>query len=88
MENTQQEQQLSPEEIAVKKQEMLDFYRDSMVYLNAQSEYEEVLLKLDEIRFKRSQIQMQYAMMAQQMEEGAESEEEEEPAKERTLKKK
>tara|TARA_R110000868_G_scaffold180604_2_gene421215 strand:- start:128 stop:391 length:264 start_codon:yes stop_codon:yes gene_type:complete len=87
MENTQQEQQLSPEEIAVKKQEMLDFYRDSMVYLNAQSEYEEVLLKLDEIRFKRSQIQMQYAMMAQQMEEGAESEEEE-PAKERTLKKK
>ena len=87
MENTQQEQQLSPEEIAVKKKEMLDFYRDSMVYLNAQSEYEEVLLKLDEIRFKRSQIQMQYAMMAQQMEEGAESEEEE-PAKERTLKKK
>ena len=87
MENTQQEQQLSPEEIAVKKQEMLDFYRDSMVYLNAQSEYEEVLLKLDEIRFKRSQIQMQYAMMAQQMEEGAESDEEE-PAKERTLKKK
>lgn len=87
MENTQQEQQLSPEEIAVKKQEMLDFYKDSMVYLNAQSEYEEVLLKLDEIRFKRSQIQMQYAMMAQQMEEGAESEEEA-PAKERELKKK
>lgn len=87
MENTQQEQQLSPEEIAVKKQEMLDFYKDSMVYLNAQSEYEEVLLKLDEIRFKRSQIQMQYAMMAQQMEEGAESEEEA-PAKERALKKK
>jgi hypothetical protein len=87
MENTQQEQQLSPEEIAVKKKEMLDFYRDSMIYLNAQSEYEEVLLKLDEIRFKRAQIQMQYAMMSQQMAEEDESEEEA-PAKERTLKKK
>ena len=88
MENTQQEQQLSPEEIAVKKKEMLDFYRDSMIYLNAQSAYEEVLLKLDEIRFKRAQIQMQYAMMSQQMAEEDESEEEEAPAKERTLKKK
>lgn len=88
MDNNQQEQQLSPEEIAVKREEMLEFYKSSMVYLKAQFEYEDMLLKLDETRFKRTNIQMQYAMMAQQM-EGREEEDdqEEELPKERQLKK-
>lgn len=88
MDNNQQEQQLSPEEIAVKREEMLEFYKSSMVYLKAQFEYEDMLLKLDETRFKRTNIQMQYAMMAQQMEgHEEEDDQEEELPKERQLKK-
>lgn len=88
MDNNQQEQQLSPEEIAVKREEMLEFYKSSMVYLKAQFEYEDMLLKLDETRFKRTNIQMQYAMMAQQMEgREEENDQEEELPKERQLKK-
>ena len=68
MQNQEQEQQLSPEEIAVKREEMLDFYKSSLVYLKSQLEYEDMLLKLDETRFKRTQIQMQYAIMANQSE--------------------
>jgi hypothetical protein len=58
----------SPEEIAVKREEMLEFYKSSLIYLKAQSEYEQMLLILDETRFKRTQIQMQYAIMANQSE--------------------
>ena len=88
MDNNQQEQQFSPEEIATKREEMLEFYKSSMVYLKAQFEYEDMLLKLDETRFKRTNIQMQYALMSQQM-EGQEEEDdnEEELPTERKLKK-
>jgi hypothetical protein len=88
MDNNQQEQQFSPEEIAAKREEMLEFYKSSMVYLKAQFEYEDMLLKLDETRFKRTNIQMQYAMMSQQMEgQEEEDDQEEELPTERKLKK-
>lgn len=74
MDNQQPEQNLTPEELAVRKEEMLKFYTDSLPYLEAQFKYEELLMKLDEVRFKRTSIQVQYAMMMQ----GPESEEEEE----------
>jgi hypothetical protein len=61
MENPQEN--LSPEELAAKKNEMLDFYKDSMPYLEAQLAYEKMLSDIDEVRFKRIQIQMQHAMM-------------------------
>jgi len=70
MENQQQEMNLSPEELATRKEEMLAFYTDSLPYLEAQFKYEEALMKLDEVRFKRTSIQMQFAMMMQQPEEG------------------
>ena len=54
---------LSPEELEIKKEEMLAFYKDSMPYLQAQFEYEELLSKIDEMRLKRTQIQMTYAQM-------------------------
>lgn len=54
---------LSPEELATKKEEMLTFYKDSMPYLQAQFEYEELLSRIDEMRLKRTQIQMTYAQM-------------------------
>jgi len=54
---------LSPEELATKKEEMLAFYKESMPYLQAQFEYEELLSRIDEMRLKRTQIQMTYAQM-------------------------
>lgn len=74
MEN-QQEREFTAEELATQKQEMLQFYTESLPYLEAQLKYEDTLMKIDEVRFKRTSIQMQYAMMAQAQQE-AELEEE------------
>lgn len=57
------EEQLSHEELVQKKEEMYQFYTESMRYLEAQYKYEELLLKIDQARFGRIQIQMQHAMM-------------------------
>ena len=64
---------LSPEELAERKEEMLRFYEESMPYLNSQLKYEKMLCEIDELRFKRSQIQMQYAMMMAPPEEKEDS---------------
>ena len=61
MENPQEN--LSPEELAAKKEEMLTFYKESMPYLEAQLAYEKMLSEIDETRLKRTQIQMAYAQM-------------------------
>ena len=75
---------LSPEELTAKKEEMLQFYEESMPYLEAQLNYEKMLSEIDEMRLKRTHIQMQYAQMMAPPEE---NEDEEEPMKKRTLKK-
>ena len=75
MEN-QQEKEFTAEELAAQKEQMLQFYTESLPYIQAQSNYEEALLKLDEIRFKRASIQMQYAMMMQGPEEPEDENEE------------
>ena len=54
---------LSPEELAARKEDMLTFYKQSMPYLEAQLEYEKMLSDIDEMRLKRTQIQMTYAQM-------------------------
>ena len=88
-EPTEQEmEQLSPDELAAKKKEMLDFYNESLPYLDAQFKYEEALMKLDEVRFKRTQIQMQFAMMMNPPEEMPEEPQANNQPKKRTLKKK
>jgi hypothetical protein len=91
MEN-QQETELTVEELMQKKEEMLQFYTESLPYLEAQAKYEKLLAEIDESRFKRTSIQMQYAMMAQQDQEHQETGErykmeEEEVSTERKLKK-
>lgn len=68
MEN-QQEQELTQEELAERKEQMLSFYTESLPYLEAQVKYETLLMQIDEARFKRSSIQMQYAMMLQSQQE-------------------
>jgi hypothetical protein len=92
MENQHNEEQLSAEQLAERKQELLKFYTDSMPYINAQYEYEKKLMELDEVRFKRTQIQIQMAMMmnpemAAQAEEEDENPVVTEAPKERKLKK-
>lgn len=67
--NQQPEMQLTPEQLEEQKEKMLEFYQNSMPYLKAQLDYEEMLLKIDEARFKRSSIQYQYAMMMAPQEE-------------------
>lgn len=95
MQNQHEEEVLSAEELTKRKEEMLKFYTDSLPYLEAQLKYEDLLYKIDEARFKRTNIQIQYAMMVQGREEAEaeaalEKEEdanEEAPVSERKLKK-
>ena len=80
--NQQQEQELSAEQLNEQKEKMLEFYRESMPYLRAQLDYEEMLLKIDEVRLKRRNIQYQSAMMANPPQEEDDQEEDtSEPAK-------
>ena len=61
--NQNPEQELTAEQLAEQKENMLTFYTESLPYLNAQLAYEELLVKIDEARFKRSNIAYQFAMM-------------------------
>jgi hypothetical protein len=76
MEN-QQEREFSADELAAQKEQMLQFYTESVPYLEAQAKYEDLLLKIEEARFKRTSIQMQYAMMAQAQQEAEHDDNEE-----------
>jgi hypothetical protein len=88
MEN-QQEKEFTAEELAAQKEQMLQFYTESLSYLEAQLKYEQTLLAIDEARFKRTNIQMQYAMMAQAQQEAVqEKEEDEEETQEESVKRK
>lgn len=68
MEN-QQEKEFTAEELAAQKEQMLQFYTESLPYLEAQLRYEQTLAGIDEARFKRTNIQMQYAMLMQAQQE-------------------
>ena len=68
MENQQEQENMSAEQLAQRKADMLNFYKDSVPYLEAQLNYEDMLLKIDEARFKRSSIAYQFAMMTQNSE--------------------
>lgn len=83
METTNQpEMEMTPEQLEEQKEKMLEFYRNSMPYLKAQLEYEQMLLSIDETRFKRSSIQYQFAMMMNpQQQEEDQQEETSEPTK-------
>lgn len=70
----EQEQELTPEQLTERKEQMLSFYTESLPYLEAQLKYESLLTSIDETRFKRTNIQMQYAMMASEMQKGPEVE--------------
>jgi len=79
--NQQPEMEMTPEQLEAQKEKMLEFYRNSMPYLRAQLDYEQMLLDIDETRFKRSSIQYQFAMMMNPQQEEGDQEESSERAK-------
>ena len=95
MENPGEERELTHEELQERKEEMKKFYDDSLPYLESQSKYEKFLTEIEEARFKRATIQIQWAniMAAQQEQDTSDREEEKEtaeqhaPTAERKLKK-
>ena len=91
MENQHVEEQLSAEELAQRKEEMKQFYDESVPYLESQAKYEKLLTEIEEARFKRANFQYQFAMMMSQRPDMNEEEQEEKTttpeSKKRTLKK-
>ena len=81
MENQQQEEQLSPEQVEARREEMKTFYETSVPYLEAQSKYEKLLTEVEESRYKRASMQMQYANMMAAAQHELEQEESEEAGK-------
>ena len=63
MENQQFNEQLSHEELEARREEMKKFYEDSVPYLEAQAKYEKLLTEVEEARYKRATMQIQYATM-------------------------
>jgi hypothetical protein len=86
MSNQHEEQELTQEELAARKEEMKAFYDDSLPYLESQAKYEKFLTEIEEARFKRATIQMQWAniMAAQQEQDTSDREEEKETAEQST----
>jgi threonyl-tRNA synthetase len=63
MKNQQNEEQLTPEELDARRDEMKQFYEKSLPYLEAQSKYEKLLTEIEEARYKRATMQLNYAGM-------------------------
>jgi threonyl-tRNA synthetase len=63
MENQHNEEQLSPEQLEARRDEMKQFYEKSLPYLESQSKYERLLTEIEESRYKRATMQIQYASM-------------------------
>lgn len=75
MEKPTQEMQMTAEELNARKEEMRQFYNESIPYLESQCKHEELLARISEARFKRMRFDIEAAMMMQ----GPEHEEQEEP---------
>jgi len=58
----QSDEKLSPEQIAKRKEQMLEFFKEQIPFLKKQKEYEELTTEIDELRTRRVRAQ---AMMAQ-----------------------
>lgn len=63
MENQQINEELTPEQLEARRDEMKQFYENSLPYLEAQAKYEKLLTEVEEARFKRATMQYQYASM-------------------------
>lgn len=92
---TEEQVQLSKEQLAQRRKEITDFYKSNIPHLKAQKEYEQLLTEIEELRAKRVQAQMFLAQAFgpekdEQVDEAAADfnkiQEEEEDSPRRTLK--
>lgn len=63
MENQHNDEQLSPEQLEARRDEMKHFYEKSIPYLEAQAKYEKLLTEVEQARYQRATMQFQYANM-------------------------
>jgi len=82
-ENQFEQEEMTAEEIAAQKQELINFYKESSKSLKVQLEYEKLITEIEEVRLQRLVAQMR---IAQLMAPAPENEEEDEPAPKKTLK--
>ena len=84
-ETLNQEVQFTPEEVAARKQEMLDFYKEQIEFMKVQHEFEKLSADIEDERLRRMVAMIRQAQL-QTPPESPEGEEEERPAKKRSLK--
>jgi len=77
MSNQHEEQELTQEELSARKEEMKQFYDESIPYLESQAKYEKLLTEIDEARFKRATLNYQWAQFASKTTQEAQYNEEE-----------
>jgi len=56
-------EELSPEQLEARRDEMKEFYEKSIPYLEAQAKYEKLLTEVEQARYQRASMQFQYANM-------------------------
>jgi hypothetical protein len=76
-------EELTPEQLEQQKQDLIDFYKSSIETLQIQLDYEKLVTEIEETRLGRLVAQ---ARIAQILAPAPESNEEEEPAPKKTLK--
>jgi threonyl-tRNA synthetase len=74
MQNQQEMEDLTPEQLAARKLEMKEFFEEAVPFLEAQHKYEKLLAEISEFKFKRFQYDMQHAMAMHQMQHPEEHE--------------
>jgi threonyl-tRNA synthetase len=77
MENQQEMEEMTPEQLAARKLEMKEFFEEAVPFLEAQHKYEKLLAEISEYKFKRFQYDMQHASAMYQMQHPEEQESEE-----------
>jgi hypothetical protein len=79
MENQQEQMEnLSPEELIKRKEEMKQFFEEAVPFLEAQHKYEKLIAEISEFKFKRLHFDTQAMSLMYQMQNGPESEQEQE----------
>lgn len=79
--------QFSAEEIAARKQEMLEFYKEQIEFMTVQQEFEKLTADIEEQRLRRMVAMVRQAQLQTPPEEDDDQPESEAPVKKRSLKK-
>jgi uncharacterized protein (DUF2236 family) len=90
MENQQEQMEnLSPEELVKRKEEMKQFFEEAVPFLEAQHKYEKLVAEISEFKYRRLYFDTQAMSLMYQMQNGPEQEQEAEKTEEskRKLKK-